>query len=279
MLHSAFLKQGLRSKNFRQHQFSSLTDSLHSMTALHAKKDWKSVLTIANSPEVLQFIEGVISKSSPMWPVERAAITTFFDSAANCEQKRTTRNCIRPFIAEGYTKYNLVACAGADVTTRLCYSYSAENVKELPTITSAIEDANIAPNLLLLGLKPPQVHEYLLAGHLHKYFSSLGERNFGLVRRTFNAVLDASPNGASAKVTTRLLLIQLMAAKKHHGGGGSERGGSSSSLPGQLVAAALQRVRERHGVAAGTRLLQDVHKSGEFCFVLFFCRLASTTCL
>jgi len=193
-----------------------------------------------------------------MWPEERAAIATIFDSAANCEEKRNARSFVKPFVANGYAKVNLVASIGVEVTARLCYSYSGLPIDtESPTITSSIEDTIIAPNLLLLNLKPPHVQEYLLAGHLHKYLSSIGERNFGLVRHTLNAALDAAPNGASAKVTTRLLLIQLMAAKRD-----CSEGGADSSLPGQLVAAALQRVSECHGLAAGTKLLQEVHKSG-----------------
>lgn len=155
------------------------------------------------------------------------------------------------------------------MATKLCYLESIRRLSvQHQAIASSISDESITSNLLLLDFSPPNTSEYLLAGHLQTYLRLLGENNYGLLKRTFWSSLNAIPDCMDEpNAITRALLIQLMAARQERAVNTTSQSinQSISPIPGQLVAAALQRIIELHGLFAGTKLLETICESGTYC--------------
>lgn len=203
-----------------------------------------------------------------MLPDDKVAIDVIFESSKHCETDvKFSQHITEPILTSGYDKYQLVASVGPDMTTKLCYTDSVRRLSVLhQAIASSIDDETIASNLILLDFTPPTVSEYLLAGHMQTYLRLLGENNFGLLKRTFLSSLDTIPQGCKdLSSITRVLLIQLMAARRERlaNSANGQPNISISTVPGQLVAAALQRVIDVHGLAAGTKLLETICASGK----------------
>lgn len=275
MQYSAAVQQTLRISRYRRHQFTGLADSWRrSLIDFNLRKDWESVVRLAATNDVLQFIKGTISRSTPMLPDDKIAIDTIFEAS---KRGRTTpqfsQHIAEPLLTSGYDKYQLVASVGPDMATRLCFLDSIRILSvQHQAIASSITDETIASNLLLLDFIPPSTSEYLLAGHLQTYLRLLGDNNYGLLKRSFVTSLDTLPSGGKKlSVIRRALLIQLMAARRKCVTSNSEHPDQSiSTMPGQLVAAALQRVIELLGLSAGTQLLETVCESGNASDTIFF---------
>eukprot|EP01032_Pedospumella_encystans_P016747 gene16747-19096_t len=200
-----------------------------------------------------------------MLPDDKIAIDTIFEAS---KRGRTTaqfsQHIAEPLLTSGYDKYQLVASVGPDMATRLCFLDSIRILSvQHQAIASSINDETIASNLLLLDFIPPSTSEYLLAGHLQTYLRLLGDNNYGLLKRSFVTSLNTLPSGGKTlSVIKRALLIQLMATRRECVVSTSNNPDQSlSTVPGQLVAAALQRVIELHGLSAGTQLLETVCES------------------
>lgn len=268
MQYSATIQQTLRLTRYRRHHFTGLADSWRrSLIDLNVRKDWESVIRLAATNDVLEYIKGTISRNTPMLPDDKVAIDTIFESSKHSRTStQFSQHIAEPLLTNGYDKYQLVASVGPNMATKLCY---LDSVRRLPVqhqaISSSINDETIASNLLLLDFTPPNTSEYLLAGHLQTYLRLLGENNYGLLKRTFWTSLNMLPNGGKVSTIKRALLIQLMASRRECIGSTSNHPNqSTSTVPGQLVAAALQRVIERHGHSQGTQLLDIIYESGKY---------------